>query len=289
MKGHPLAPNARDIPGSTRNPYEPKQKTNEPINGCIRSHFGLPTASEAPRSALQALDFPCFPEPMAMVSEHRTDMKPMAKKRPKTMVVDSSSDGWSSDGSFAPHPTRPNVYVHRFRRPRNLEIQDEDEDLEIHDEDSKDKDSENHDEDWSSDSENHDEDSKDKGTATAREPFKPGKSKATASKSKSKATAGKDKGTGTAKGKDQDKGTGNAKDEDKGMAPDVITMWRRKGKVRHKGKVVDVVLRERLEQQIALTLQQLVQQQHVQIALLKQQLVQRPQLPRWPIGARRSK
>ena len=53
---------------------------------------------------------------MAMVSEHRTDMKPMAKKRPKTMVVDSSSDGWSSDGSFAPHPTRQNVYVHRFRR-----------------------------------------------------------------------------------------------------------------------------------------------------------------------------
>jgi len=239
-------------------------------------------------------------------------MKPMAKKRPKTMVVDSSSDGSSNDGSFAPHPTRPNVYVHRFRRPRNWEIKDEDEDLEIHDEDSKDKDleihdedskdkdseiqdedskdkdSENHDEDWSSDSENHDEDSQDKGTATAREPFKPGKSKATASKSK--ATAGKDKGTGNAKGKDQDKGTGNAKDEDKGkgMAPDVITKWRRKG-IRHKGKVVDVVLRARLEQQIALTQQQLVQQQHVQIALLKQQLVQRPQLPRWPIGARRAK
>ena len=220
-----------------------------------------------------------LPEPMAMVSEHRTDMKPMAKKRPKTMVVDSSSDGWSSDGSFAPHPTRQNVYVHRFRRPRNLEIQDEDEDLESHDEDSKDK-----------DLEIHDEDSKDKGTATAREPFKPGKSKAMASKSKSKskATAGKDKGTGNAKGKDQDKGTGNAKDEDKGKgtAPDVITKWTRKGKGRHKGKVVDVVLRERLEQQIALTQQQLVQQQQVQIALLQQQLVQRPQLPRWPIGAR---
>ena len=237
-----------------------------------------------------------LPEPMAMVSEHRTDMKPMAKKRPKTMVVESSSDGWSSDGSFAPHPTRQNVYVHRFRRPRNLEIQDEDEDLEIHDEDSKDNDLEIHDEDSKDkdseiqdedskdkDSENHDEDSKDKGTATAREPFKPGKSKAMASKSKSKATAGKDKGTGNAKGKDQDKGTGNAKDEDKG------TKWRRKrqGQRQRQCKVVDVVLmRERLEQQIAVTQQQLVQQQHVQIALLQQQLVQRPQLPRWPIGAR---
>ena len=231
-----------------------------------------------------------------MVSEHRTDMKPMAKKRPKTMVVESSSDGWSSDGSFAPHPTRQNVYVHRFRRPRNLEIQDEDEDLEIHDEDSKDNDLEIHDEDSKDkdseiqdedskdkDSENHDEDSKDKGTATAREPFKRVGLTKWIRPGKSKATAGKDKGTGNAKGKDQDKGTGNAKDEDKG------TKWRRKrqGQRQRQCKVVDVVLmRERLEQQIAVTQQQLVQQQHVQIALLQQQLVQRPQLPRWPIGAR---